>query len=127
MTILELFCLKSCANAKCVISLHYQNKRTMKTQFELKTWLSENRETVIGKYNKLTQEKFFNGITLKDFMLQVMSVLVRNNVKSEKTASKILLIALGEIYMNNSKVIANDFKTDALKAKYSGTAYMAMV
>lgn len=127
MTILELFYLKSCANAKCVISLHYQNKRTMKTQFELKTWLSENRETVIGKYNKLTQEKFFNGITLKDFMLQVMSVLVRNNVKSEKTASKILLIALGEIYMNNSKVIANDFKTDALKAKYSGTAYMAMV
>lgn len=99
----------------------------MKTQFELKTWLSENRETVIGKYEKLTKEKFFNGITLKDFMLQAMSVLVRNNVKSEKTASKILLIALGEIYMNNSKVIANDFKTDALKAKYSGTAYMAMV
>ena len=127
MAIFELFYLKSWANAKCVISLHYQNKRTMKTQFELKTWLSENRETVIGKYNKLTQEKFFNGITLKDFMLQVMSVLVRNNVKSEKTASKILLIALGEIYMNNSKVIANDFKTDALKAKYSGTAYMAMV
>ena len=99
----------------------------MKTQFELKTWLSENRETVIGKYNKLTQEKFFNGITLKDFMLQVMAVLVRNNVKSEKTASKILTIALGEVYVNNSKVVANDFKTDALKAKYEGTAYMAMV
>jgi len=64
---------------------------------------------------------------LKDFMLQVMAVLVRNNVKSEKTASKILTIALGEVYVNNSKVVANDFKTDALKAKYEGTAYMAMV
>jgi len=99
----------------------------MKAKFEIKTWLSENREIVIAKHTKLTSETFYNGITLKDFMLQVMAVLVRNNVKSEKTASKILTIALGEVYVNNSKVVANDFKTDALKAKYEGTAYMAMV
>jgi len=99
----------------------------MKAQFELKKWLSENREIIIVKHTKLTTERFYNGITLKDFMLNVMNVLIRNNVKSEKTATKLLTIALGEVFVNNSKVFANDFKTDALKAKYSGTAYMAMV
>lgn len=99
----------------------------MKAKFEIKTWLSENRETVIAKHTKLTSEIFYNGITLKDFMIQVMNVLIRNNVKSEKTADKVLTLALGEVYVNNSKVFANDFKTDALKDKYKGTAYMAMV
>lgn len=99
----------------------------MKATFEIKAWLSENRETVISKHTKLTGENFYNGINLKDFMLQVMGVMIRNNVKSEKTASKILSIAIGEVYVNNSKVVANDIKTEALKIKYAGTAYMAMV
>ena len=34
---------------------------------------------------------------------------------------------MGDIYFNNSKVVANDAKTESLKTKYEGTAFMALV
>lgn len=99
----------------------------MKTQFELKAWLSENRETVISKYNDLTKEEFFNGITLNNFMIQVLNSMVRNNIKSANRASSMLPFLMGDIYFNNSKIVADDAKTAELKEKYNGTAYMALV
>ena len=99
----------------------------MKATFEIQNWLSENREVVISKYNDLTNEKFFNGITLKNFMVEVLSAMVRNNVKSEKRAASMLPFLMGDIYFNNSKVVAEDKITNALKAKYAGTAFMALV
>lgn len=95
----------------------------MKT-FEIKTWLSENREVVIEKYNKLATEKFFNGISLKDFMLQVLSGM--KEIKSEKRAAKMLPFVIGDVYFNNSK-IQNNGLDEKFTAQYKGTAYMAMV
>jgi uncharacterized protein Smg (DUF494 family) len=98
----------------------------MKT-FELKKWMSENREVVIENYNKLTTEQFFNGISLKDFMVQVLNLMVLNNIKSEKRASSMLPFLMGDVYFNNSKVeVVNDLDAK-LAAKYKGTAYMALV
>jgi len=99
----------------------------MKTTFEIKTWLSENREIVISEYAKLENEKFFNGMSLKDFMVAVLNAMIRNNVKSEKRAANLLPFLMGDIYFNNSKVEAIDRTTNNLRAKFAGTAYMAMV
>lgn len=99
----------------------------MKATFELKTWLSENRETIISKYNALTNEEFFNGISLKDFMVQVMNAMQMNNVKSANRAASMLPFLMGNVYFNNSKVTGNDKVTDALRNKYNGTSGMALV
>lgn len=92
--------------------------------FEVKTWLSENREVVIAKYNELSLEKFFNGISLKDFMCEVLKRM--ESCKSEKRAVKMFPFVIGEIYFNNSK-IENNGLDDKFSAQYKGTAYMAMV
>lgn len=99
----------------------------MKATFELTSWLTENRETIISKYNELTKEEFFNGISLKDFMVQVLKSMQMNNVKSANRAASMLPFLMGNIYFNNSKVSGRDAKTEALKAKYEGTSFMAMV
>jgi len=99
----------------------------MKATFEVKSFLSENRELVIEKYNTLTTYEFYNGITLHNFMLQVMQLMVINNPRSEKTAKSTLLFALGEVTFENSKLFGRDIKTEKLTAKYAGTAAMAMV
>ena len=99
----------------------------MKTQFDLKTWLGENRETIISKYNDLATENFFNGITLKDFMMQILAAMQMNNIKSAKRASSMLPFLMGNVYHNNSKVVAEDKVTSELKLKYEGTAYMSLV
>ena len=97
------------------------------TTFNINNWLGENRETVIAKYNDLINEKFFSGISLKSFMIEVLNMMIANNIKSEKRAASILPFVLGNVCMNNSKVIANDSATEQLKEKYSGTATMALV
>jgi hypothetical protein len=99
----------------------------MKAQFELKTWLSENREIVIEKHNELTKEQFYNGITLKDFMLQIMHIMNMNRIKSAKTAEKNLPFLMGQVYFKNSTIDSPDMRQEALKAKYEGTAYMALI
>ena len=72
----------------------------MKATFELTTWLSENREQVISKYNKLTSEEFFNGISLKDFMVQVLQSMQMQNIKSAKRAASMLPFLMGNVYFN---------------------------
>lgn len=99
----------------------------MKATFELKTWLSENRETVISKFDSLTKEQFYNGIDLKSFMVQVLRAMEMQNIKSSNRAASMLPFIMGNVYVANSKVFANDSRTDALKAKYEGTSFMAMV
>lgn len=95
--------------------------------FEIKNWMSENREVVIENYNKLTTEQFFNGISLKDFMLQVLNLMVVNNIKSEKRAASMLPFLMGNVYVNNSKVEVVNNRDVKLAEKYKGTAYMALV
>jgi len=76
----------------------------MKAKFEIKNWLTENREIIVNNYSKLTAEKFFSGITLKDFMIATMNALTMNNVKSEKTATSKLPFLMANVYCANSKV-----------------------
>lgn len=72
------------------------------TKFEIKTWMSENRQVVIEKYEELTKENFFQGITLKGFMCEVLSAMVINNIKSEKRAIAMLPFLMGNVYFDNS-------------------------
>jgi len=99
----------------------------MKAKFELKTWLSENRNLVIEKYNELTKEANFNGISLKEFMSKVLTTMGYNNVKSEKKASSTLPHVLGGIYFNACKIEVIIDRDEILAEKYKGTAFMALV
>jgi len=97
------------------------------TRFELKTWLTENRETVISKYEELTKEEFFNGISLGTFMARVMQAMNCNNVRSTKRAEKLLPTVMGNEYINNCSIQVVNDRDAKLATKYEGTAYMALV
>lgn len=100
----------------------------MKTsKFNLKTFLGENRDQVISQFENLKTEKFYNGVSLKQFMVEVFQQMDRNNPKSEKKALSLLPFVMGDVYFNNSNVNAVDYRTEALRKKYEGTAYMALV
>ena len=75
----------------------------MKNTFNLQNFLSENRNTVIEKYNEITSSQFFTGITLKDFMLKVYNDLANNNPRSEKRAASLLPTILGAVAFNHSR------------------------
>ena len=79
----------------------------MKAKFELTAWLSQNRESIIAKYNALTKENFFQGQSLKMFMTEILSAMQRNNVKSEKTAASKLPFLMGQVYFDFSNPSAN--------------------
>jgi predicted transport protein len=104
-----------------------QKQIDMKTQFELKTWLSENRNLVIEKYNALTNEPNFNGITLKEFMTKVLVTMGYNKITNEKKALTILTNVMSGIYYKNCDVEVIINRDEMLVAKYENTAYMALV
>ena len=90
----------------------------MKAQFDIKIFLANNREVVIAKYNHLQTESFFDGISLKDFMVEVMNAMIMNKVKSEKTAISKLPFYLGNVYAKHNTIgLANslDFESKGLK------------
>lgn len=98
----------------------------MKNQFNLKEFMTANRNIIISKHNELSLEQFYNGITLRDFMIQIYN-RVAENCKSEKTASKYLIYAIMGVYNSSVVIGGNDFKTENLKSKYQGTSYMSLV
>ena len=75
----------------------------MKNAFNLQNFLSENRNVIISQHEAITANQFFTGITLKDFMLKVLSRMNDNNPKSEKRAASLLPTILGEVAYNNSR------------------------
>ena len=95
--------------------------------FEIKNWLSENREVVISKYNDLSNAKFFSGITLKNFMIEILNAMIRNNVKSEKRALELLPLLMQTIYNQNNSINTPNSVDDVMRAKYQGTQFMALV
>jgi hypothetical protein len=97
------------------------------TKFNLTTALSERREQVIAKYNTLTTEEFFDGCTLRQFMIEVMNMCQMNNIKSSTRLNNFLPMTLGQIYVAHSKVSGSDAATEQLKKRYEGTSYMSMV
>lgn len=60
----------------------------MKTQFNLITFMTANREYVIERYSVLSKETHFNNIALKSFMKNILNLMILNNVKSEKRATQ---------------------------------------
>jgi hypothetical protein len=98
----------------------------MKAKFEIRTFLGENRETIISSYERLKNETHFNGCTLKSFMMDVMQCFTNNRIASEKTAIAKLPFLLDVVYFENCVKI-QDSRQSKLEAKYEGTAYMAIV
>ncbi len=76
----------------------------MKNSFNLQKFLSENRNTIIAKYNEIAANQFFSGITLKDFMIAIFNLMVNNNPRSDKRAASLLPTILGQVAFNNSKI-----------------------
>jgi hypothetical protein len=99
----------------------------MKAAFTTQNFLSENRALVIEGYNKAASSEFFNQISLKDFMVQVLNTMNNNNPKSEKRAASLLPHIVSMAIVSNTKIDATDKVTDSLRNKYNGTSYMAMV
>jgi hypothetical protein len=99
----------------------------MKAKFELKNYMTANRELVISKYNDLSKEDHFNGISLKSFMMKIWNTMVMNNPRSEKTAAKTLSFALDNVYYDNCQIEVINDRDAKLAEKYKGTAYMALV
>ena len=97
------------------------------SKFNLKSFLTENREIVLNSFEELKKEQFYNNVPLKTFMIEVANMMVTNNPKSDKVAIKKLADCLSYVYLNNSNIEARDYKTESLTAKYKGTGYMAMV
>lgn len=79
----------------------------MKAKFEITKWLSENRESIIAKYEELKNENFFQGQSLKDFMVAILNAMVINNVKSEKRAASMLPFLMGNVYFEFSSPVAH--------------------
>ena len=99
----------------------------MKATFNLKEFLTANKESVLINYEKLTKQEFFNGISLKDFMMQLMNLMQINNPKSEKRAASLLPDLTSMVIVSNSKIQCVNSLDDKMRAKYNGTSYMAMV
>lgn len=99
----------------------------MKATFELKNYMTTNRDIVINAYNEMTTERFFNGISLASFMTQVFNGMLENNPRSEKKADSLLKSVTYSVVDRNVRIGGNDVVQDRLKAKYAGTAMMALV
>ncbi len=101
----------------------------MRTKFELKSWMTENREIVISKYEELAKEEHFNGISMRDFMVKVLNTMIMNNVRSAKRAASMLPQIMDNIYYANCEIqVINDLDAK-MKAKYMAKdkAYAALV
>ena len=96
-------------------------------KFNLTEELTKRRESVIAKYNSLTAEKFYDGCSLRTVMVEVLQMCQMNRIASAKTLDAKLPFFMSNVYVQHSRIQAEDKLTAALKAKYQGTAFMAMV
>jgi hypothetical protein len=92
------------------IPQHISDKANkMKNTFDLKTWLTGNKETVIAKYNECAAHDYFSGITLRDFMFRILDDMQLNNPKSEKKAASTFTEILSNVYYSNTNVLNSLF------------------
>lgn len=66
--------------------------------------MTENRDTVLEYYSNLEKETSFNNITMRQFGLEIYNLMVINNPRSEKKASKDLIVIVNSVYMSNSTI-----------------------
>jgi len=76
----------------------------MASKFQLKDYLAANREVVIAKFQDLQKEKFYNGISLKNFMIEVFQQMANNNPKSDKKATSLLPFVVSAVSNRNCKI-----------------------
>jgi len=98
----------------------------MKT-FNLKSYLTGRKEEVLEKFENLTKEDHYNGISLKEFMVQFMNNMAANNPKSIKRADSLFIDLLYSVYYSNCEVgVIRDL--DAIKAaKAPNQQWMAII
>ena len=92
-------------------------------------FLTANREEVISYYNN--EIAAYWTITLKDFMTDLMNNFRKITISEEYKRFDLM----GNLQdakerlgvFNKITIVAEDKKTDALRNRYNGTAYMAMV
>jgi len=74
----------------------------MKAKFEIKSFLTANREQVIAKYNKVALDPHFNpNVTLHNFMGHVLNAMIFNKCASEKRALSVFPHVLGSAFMDS--------------------------
>ena len=95
----------------------------MKTQFELKSFLTENRETVIEMHSRLTEERFFSGISLKDFMTKVYGLMLLNEIVTEKRANAHFVSLAQSVYNDNVKIEVIFDRDSYIAKKYTNTVF----
>ena len=95
-------------------------------KFNLREWMGEHREVVIAKYEKLTKERFFDQVTLRTFMYDILN-LMAENCRSAKSCEKNLGCLLEMVYYDHCSISGGDFITDRLVKKYEGKAEMALI
>lgn len=106
------------------------NKALYKTKkMTNKEFLSENRLEIINFYNE-SVNPYWNA-SLKEFMTDLMLNFRKVSMVDQFTKTD-LSFNLDDAkkrlgLWNKSIVVANDCKTDFLRKKYNGTAYMSMV
>ena len=88
-------------------------------KFEITSFLTANREIIIAKHEALKLNANYSGISLKNFMLDIMSAMVRNNVKSEKTATSKLPYLMGDIFCENVKIECYGFVSNKVSENIS--------
>lgn len=87
----------------------------MAQRFDIMAEMSARREMVIESYNAAAEHKFFDGITLKAYMTEVL-VIVRNNTpRSVASLQKLLPIAIGEVKAKHTRVDGRDKVVEAIR------------
>jgi len=96
-------------------------------KFNLIEALSARREQVIKQYNDLREEKFFDGISLRDFMYEVIGGCQCNKIASEKRLDNSLISIVGIVYMRHCNINLVDSRQARLEKKYKGTQFEALI
>lgn len=66
--------------------------------------MTENRNQVLDFYNELSQEKFFSGVSKKDFGMQVYKAMQVNNPRSDKKAKDVLVNVLYDLEGEHTQI-----------------------
>lgn len=94
-----------------------------------KKFLSENKTEVIAYFNNEISNYW--SVSLKDFMSDLLNNFRKISIKEEYTIMDLngnLMEAKSRLGLFNKGIeYAEDKATNALKNKYKGTAYMALV
>lgn len=104
-------------------ALFGQPQTTPKKQFVIKEALTDIREKIIAKFNNLKNDKFYDGVSLKVFMTEILEAANRNadRMKSQKQFDAKIMFLVGDVITRHKKIGGNNL--DKLDAKKMRTYY----